>query len=352
MIFLTGFPGFLGTRLVRLLAEKHPHAEFRLLVQTKFMRTAERTLQAHGLTDRADLVPADITRPDLMLSEPRRAEMTAGVTRAFHLAAVYDLTIGRDVAWRVNVSGTRHVLDFLEDCPKLEHFGYVSTAYVSGKRTGRILEGELWHAAGFKNFYEETKYEAEVLVQERMDRIPTTIFRPGIVVGDSRTGATDKFDGPYFILKVLRYLPSYTLMTRLGAGDKPVNLVPVDYVTKAMAYLAEPEHAGKVFHLTDPNALTTQEIMELFMKELGMEALFVPVPVPAARLLMQTPAGSLLGLSPQFVDYFDFPAYYDSRNAQEALAGSGIRCPHLKTYAPRMVSYMRLHEGTRSAAMY
>ncbi len=353
MIFLTGFPGFLGTRLVRRLAEQHPEEKFRLLVQPKFAQKAQAALGELGLTDRAELLPGDITRPGLGLDAEQRARLTRETTRAFHLAAVYDLAVPREVAWRVNVEGTRHVLDLLEACERLGVLSYVSTAYVSGRRTGAIREGELRHDAGFKNHYEETKYHAEVLVQERRERIPTVIFRPAIVVGDSETGATDKFDGPYVILNVLRRLPPLTLMTQIGRGTRPVNLVPVDYVAAAMAHLSAPQHAGAVFHLTDPHPLTAQEIVSLFLDLLGKRALTLPVPPVLARTLAGTPAGSLLGLTPQLVDYFDFPAYYDARRAERALQGSGIACPPLPSYAPQMVAFLEQHEeDVRAGAMY
>ena len=354
MIFLTGFPGFLGTRLVRALADQHPDADFALLVQPKFEVKAQRTLGALGLTDRAALIPGDITAPNLGLRGDLLSMLKEHVTKAFHLAAVYDLSVPRPVGWRVNVDGTRHVMDFLSQCAQLEAFGYVSTAYVSGKRTGMIYEDELVHAAGFKNHYEETKYHAELLVQERMGDVPTVIFRPGIVVGDSQTGVTDKFDGPYYILQALRKLPRITLMTKVGSGQHPVNLVPVDFVIEAMTHLMEePEARGSVFHLTDPHPLTTQEIMELFTDLLGMRAAFVPIPQPLARALMQTGVGRYLGIAPELIDYFDWPARYDNTNTQRLLDGTGIDCPPLNAYAHRMVDFLRKHDrDVRSEAMY
>lgn len=352
MIFLTGFPGFLGTRLVDALSEKHPDAAFGLLVQPKFTTAAQRTLDELGLTDRAVLLPGDITVPNLDLGD-RAAALAGEITHAYHLAAVYDLAVPREIGWKINVEGTRHVLDFLAQAPDLQFFGYVSTAYVSGKRTGRIREDELVHATGFKNHYEETKYHAEVLVQDRMDTLPTAIFRPAIVVGDSETGETAKFDGPYFILKALRKLPSVTLMTRIGSGTRTVNLVPVDFVIDAMTYLSEPQHTGTVYHLTDPNPPTTQEIMDTFTRLMDMKVAYVPIPPAVARTLMGTGAGHYLGIAPELIDYFDHPARYDSTNTQEALDGSGIECPSFFSYAPTMVEYLKSQiEQVRSEAMY
>ena len=352
MIFLTGIPGFLGTRLLRALARAHPDADFGLLVQPKFETTTRQVLDTHGLTDRATVLPGDITAPDLGLGAQYDA-VAERITMACHLAAVYDLSVPRNVGWRVNVEGTRHVLDLLAQSPHLARFGYVSTAYVSGRRTGTLYEDELVHNAGFKNFYEETKYHAEVLVQDRMDEIPTMIFRPGIVVGDSETGETDKFDGPYFVLRALRRLPRYTLMTRIGAGTEPVNLVPVDFVIAALTHLlGQDAHTGTVFHLTDPAPLTTQAILELFSRLLGKRVAYVSVPPGVARALMSTGVGRVLGIAPELVDYFDHPSRYDNANTQAALAGTGITCPSLPEYAPKMVEYMQRHDDVRSTAMY
>jgi len=352
MIFLTGVPGFLGTRLLLSLADQFPESSFGLLVQPKFETTAQQVLDDLDLSERASLFPGDITEPDLGLGD-RYDEVAEQITMAVHLAAVYDLSIPRDVGWRINVEGTRHVLDLLSQCPNLERFGYVSTAYVSGRRTGTLYEDELVHDAGFKNFYEETKYHAEVLVQDRMDEIPTMIFRPAIVVGDSETGETDKFDGPYFVLHALQQLPRYTLMTRIGSGTEPVNLVPVDFAIAAMTtLLGDDANRDTVFHLTDPQPLTTQAILELFSDLLDKKVAYVPIPPSVARTLMGTGVGRYLGIAPELIDYFDHPSRYDSSHTQAALDGTGITCPSLPDYAPKMVDYMRRHRDVRSEAMY
>jgi nucleoside-diphosphate-sugar epimerase len=351
MTFLTGIPGFLGTRLLRALAEENPEQSFLLLVQPKFEERTRTLLGTLDLADRAEVLPGDITEPDLALGD-RYDDVADQITKAAHLAAVYDLSIPREVGWQVNVEGTRHVLDLLAQSPNLERFGYVSTAYVSGKRTGTLYEDELVHDAGFKNFYEETKYHAEVLVQDRMDTIPTLIFRPSVVVGDSETGETDKFDGPYVVLNALRKLPKYTLMTRVGSGTEPVNLVPVDFAIDAMVHLMTTDgHEGTVFHLTDPEPLTTQAIMDLFADLLGMTVAYVPVPPGVARGLMNTGMGRVLGIAPELIDYFDHPSHYDASNTRAALDGTGIECPSLPDYAPTMVEYARRHDR-RSSAMY
>ena len=162
-----------------------------------------------SLAGRIRLVEGDITAADLGLGAA--AALQADVVEAWHLAAVYDLSVRRDVATRVNVLGTRNVLGFARDCPRLHRLHYVSTCYVSGRFPGLFGEDDLVKGQAFNNFYEETKYLAEVEVQLFMKGgLPATIYRPGIVVGgDGVTGATQKYDGPYYFVRwMLRNPPA------------------------------------------------------------------------------------------------------------------------------------------------
>src|SRR5205823_4708900 len=150
-----------------------------------------------------EVVGGDIAERRLGLDVATWERLTAEVTRVYHLAAIYDLAVPVDVAQRVNVDGTGNVLELCLAAPNLERLAYVSTAYVAGRRTGVVYEHELVMGQGFKNHYESTKFQAEVWVRARLREIPTTIYRPAIVVGDSRTGETEKFDGPYYILRTI-----------------------------------------------------------------------------------------------------------------------------------------------------
>ena len=147
---------------------------------------------------------------------PTTTGLRADARRVFHLAAIYDLAVPLEIAQRVNVDGTGNVLDFCARAEGLERLAYVSPAYVAGMRTGVVYEHELVMGQAFKNHYESTKFQAEVWVRELLDRVPTTILRPAIVVGDSRTGETEKFDGPYYILRALAALAAD------GPGDAAV----------------------------------------------------------------------------------------------------------------------------------
>src|SRR5262245_16907282 len=203
IVLFTGFPGFIGMRLLPRLMELAPGARFRCLVQSRFLDAAREGIaqiesahpQARG---RIDVVTGDITVPGLGLAADEARALRGGLTAAHHLAAVYDLAVTRELGLKVNLDGTRNVLRFLSECPRLERLHYVSTCYVSGTATGIFRETDLDMGQSFKNHYEETKFLAEVEVARA--GLPVTIYRPSIVVGDSRTGETGKFDGPYFTL--------------------------------------------------------------------------------------------------------------------------------------------------------
>ena len=196
--FLTGFPGFIAGRLVERLARAG--ARFHLLVQPALVaRAHEELARVAGVTGAPPgnfrVMEGDITREGLGLSAGDAAAARAEATAVFHLAAVYDLAVARAAALKVNVEGTRHVNRFALSLPSLRRYHYVSTCYVAGRRTGLIREDELRHEAGFRNFYEETKYLAELEVEALKAELPVTILRPSVVCGDSRTGETAKYDG-------------------------------------------------------------------------------------------------------------------------------------------------------------
>jgi thioester reductase-like protein len=179
-VFMTGFPGFLGSALLpRILRRTDSDAV--CLVQPRFAAAATDRLgrleaEDPSVAGRIRLVSGDITRPGLGLDDDG---VLAGVTELWHLAAVYDLAVSRDLGLRVNTEGTRYVLDAAERCPRLERFHYFSTCYVSGRRAGAFGEDDLEPAGPFNNFYEETKHYAEVEVRRRMaGGLPATIYRP------------------------------------------------------------------------------------------------------------------------------------------------------------------------------
>jgi thioester reductase-like protein len=350
----TGFPGFLSARLLAQLALEAPDAPRTLLVQPHLLDTAKARLaqlaqRTPALLQHTEILAGDITDPRLGLDAPTYERLVASTQVVWHLAAIYDLAVESSIAYKVNVTGTTHVLDLCEQCPSLKRLNYVSTCYVSGDRTGLILEDELEQEQGYKNHYEETKHWAEVEVQRRAEIIPTTIFRPGIVVGDSKTGETDKYDGPYYVFKLLDRLPAWLPLPNIGSGAALVNLVPVDFATAAMATLgSSPDTAGQTFQIADPNPMRSRDILAKALEYYGRSPARGVVPSSIVERAMRAPAlEAALGVPRESVMYFNHDARYDTSNTVRALRHTPIRCPHLSTYLHVLLDYMALHPDKR-----
>jgi thioester reductase-like protein len=356
-ILFTGFPGFIGARLLPRLLTLRRDTVFHCLVQDRFVelaRTQIRDIEKKHkeLKGRLEIAVGDITTPGLGIEPARAQKLRKDLVGAYHLAAVYDLAVSPEVGTRINVDGTKNVLDFLAGAKRFEKLDYVSTAYVSGDAKGIYRETDLDVGQGFKNHYEETKFLAEVEVVK--SGLPAAIYRPGIVVGDSRTGETAKFDGPYFVLSAMDKLPSPGMFIRIGSGGFPVNVVPVDYVIEALARLsASPVSRGRTYNLTDPNPPTSLELAQLFASILGKSFAFVPMPMALARALLSAPPlKAWLSIPIESLDYFDNPCRYDAAQATHDLAAFDIACPRFPDYAEKLVAFYQEKRGeVRRTAM-
>jgi thioester reductase-like protein len=357
-IFFTGFPGFLGSELLPRVLRRAPDAEAICLVQSKFAplarERAEQIASRHPEVEgRIRIVEGDITTPWLGVE----AQALHGeVTEIYHLAAIYDLSVAREPAMRVNVDGTRNVLDFAERCGSLQRVQYVSTCYVSGRYDGVFREGDLQKGQQFNNFYEETKFLAEVEVQERMRAgMPSTIYRPSVVVGDSRTGATQKYDGPYYVIQWLLRQPRVAVMPVIGrTREHRLNVVPSDYVVDAITHLSgREEAAGQVYQLADPNPLDNHQMLEVLARATGRTLIRLPLPLGLAKLAIDRVPGvyPVLRIPSSAIDYFVHPARYDTSRAERDLSGTGIEVPSFRDYAERLVEFVRQHPAIPAAGL-
>jgi nucleoside-diphosphate-sugar epimerase len=346
--FLTGFPGFIAGRLVRRLAADG--ARFLLLVQPAFAERARAELEeiageSGARAGRFRLLEGDITRERLGMSPEDFETARRGATAIFHLAAIYDLAVERGPATRVNVEGTRNVCAFARAVKSLRRFHHVSTCYVAGLRTGLIREDELRHEAGFRNFYEETKYLAEIEVDSLKSELPVTIHRPAVVCGDSRTGETAKYDGVYYLLNYLRMRPRLLSLANIGNRDVRLNVVPVDFVVEAMAALARDERAvGATVQLADPAPLTTYELFETIAQALAQRGSFVTVPpLLVQKSLALAVSEKLTGLPRAGVPYFFIRQTYDTARARALLEPHNLRCPPFPTYVNALIDFVERH---------
>jgi thioester reductase-like protein len=347
-VFVTGFPGFIAGRLVEKLASEG--ARMLLLVQPALLDRAKEEVGEFRLSGRytADqfvILPGDITQPALGLS-PDDLELAQNeTTTIFHLAALYDLAVKRRLAMKVNLEGTQNVNNFALFLPKLRRYHYISTCYVAGKRKGVIREDELVHTAGFRNYYEQSKYLAEIEVAAMMQRIPVTIHRPAVVVGDTRTGETAKYDGIYYLLQYLRRAPHLLSIPNIGNKRVSLNLVPVDFVVDAMAALANDDEAiGKTVQLADPAPLTTEQLFNALAVALGGQRSWFTTPMNLVYYSLRSPLGPpITGLPRVAVPYFFLEQTYDTALSHPLLEKHQIRCPWFPSYVDRMVEFVRNH---------
>ena len=354
--FVTGATGFIGRNLVRRLLRRE--GTVYALVRAGSRGRLEELRTSFG-PDGARVVPisGDLAQPGLGVSEEDLLELRGKVDHFFHLAAIYDMTAGTEAQEVANVEGTRHAVE-LAGSIEAGCFNHVSSIAVAGMYRGEWREDMFEEAEGLDTHpYFRTKHESERVVREESRR-PWRVYRPGIVVGDSRTGEIDKVDGPYYGFKLLqqmrRVLPSW--LPTLGVEGGEINIVPVDYVADAIDYIAhKPGLDGQTFSLTDPNPKTAGEMINLFARaaDAPQAALRLEANVtdPATSLVRTglrffPPAKRVaklgldqLGIPSGVLSYFSYPTHFDSSNAEKALEGSGISVPPLESYADRIWDY-------------
>lgn len=339
-IFVTGYPGFIGKRLVRHLASAAPDSRIVLLVQPRFVKEATQYAAKLGPAS-IDILSGDIVDIHLGLSGPEYERLCDEVTHIFHLAAISYLGMPRETAHQVNVHGTRHVIELARDAKNLERLVHFSTTYVSGDRVGVIAEDELDCGQAFRNPYEETKFLAEKLMQRAMEDLPITIVRPSTVVGDSKTGEIERFEGPYYLAMVLVLSPLVLPLPLPGNGVAPLNVVPVDFVVEATWSLSRNARAiGKTVHLVDPNPMSARRVYELIAARSNKKLPSINFSARAADLLLRIPGLERL-VRPQraAINYVNHLALYNCHTALELLDGTGVRCPPLGSYLDTLVDY-------------
>jgi thioester reductase-like protein len=345
----TGFPGFIAQQIMNELIEQRKVKQMYALVLPSQMDLAKKIAESMMVADSnltINLIEGDITKPNLNLNLAEVEKVQQEVNTVWHLAAIYDLAVPKEAAIRVNVQGTAMVNAFVKSLPHIRKYIYFSTAYVAGKREGLLKEDELIRPVAFKNFYEETKYDAEVLVEELKTDVPITIIRPGIVRGHSKTGATIKFDGPYFFINMIDRLKFLPFIPFVGKSNAYINVVPIDYVVQSVVYLSDKEAAnGKTIHLTDPAPHPVEEVYRHMVIQVTGKQPKGRFPLALAKVGLSSKfLRKTLGVEKETLDYLTWSAQFDTTVASELLNDSEITCTDFIDSLPSMLSFYNLHK--------
>ncbi len=322
------------------------------------VRRTLRTLfgSGHRYARRVVAVRGDITQPGLGL-KGRRDALAEEVCEIVHGAASVSFELGLEEARAINVEGTRRVLAFAERCAargSLRRLSHISTAYVAGEHGGCFSEDDLDVGQRFRNAYEQSKFEGESLVSRSRGRLPITVLRPSIVVGERESGWTASFNVLYWPLRAFARGAYLALPARRSA---PVDVVPVDYVADAIFHLSQVREAeGATFHLTaGTHASSVGELVELASAFFGRPAPRLLDPSVYRRvvhpLLVRSSRDEhyrrALQRSEVFFPYFATRVRYDDRRSRVALRGTGIEAPPLRTYFERLVEFALAAEWGR-----
>jgi long-chain acyl-CoA synthetase len=362
-VLLTGATGFVGMELLARYLEqtdRHVLALGRGAHRREAAARTKRTLEClfgsgHPYGGRVTPVAGDITRDGLGLGDGLDG-LAERVGEIVHGAASVSFGLEMKEARAINVQGTRRMLDLAERCQArggLRRFSYVSTAFVAGEHAGRFGEDDLDVGQSFRNAYEQSKFEAESMVARARGRLPITVMRPSIVVGERSTGWTASFNVLYWPLRAFERGTYRALPARREA---PVDVVPVDYVADAIFALSQaPEAEGCTYHLTaGEEATTVGEIIDLTTERFRRPAPRLIPPAPYRRLLhpllrrvSNQRHRRALARSEVFFPYFEMELTFDDRRARRALGQAGIEPTPLRRYFDRLVDFALAAEWGR-----
>ncbi|MBA4261252.1 MAG: short chain dehydrogenase [Comamonadaceae bacterium] len=358
--FVTGATGFIGKRLVKKLLERKGSVVHFLIRRESDGKVAG--LREHWGVSAARAVPVfgDLKAKKLGVSAEATKALKGQIDHFYHLAAVYDLEADEESQIAVNIEGTRHTVEFAKAIAA-GHFHHVSSIAAAGLYEGVFREDMFAEAENIDHPYFMTKHESEKIVRTEC-KLPWSVYRPALVVGDSRTGEMDKIDGPYYFFKLIQrmrqILPPW--MPSIGLEGGRINIVPVDFVVNALDHISHHRRAsGQCFHLVDPMGYRVGDVLDILSKAAHAPKMnlfinaalmgFIPKSVKKGlmalapvrrvyRAVMQD-----LGLPEDMMSFVNYPTRFDCRETQAALKGSGIECPNLKDYAWRLWDYWERH---------
>ncbi len=358
--FVTGATGFIGKRLVKKLLERKGAVVHFLIRKESADKVAD--LRSYWGVSATRAVPmfGDLTAKKLGVAAEDVKKLKGQVDHFYHLAAVYDLSADEETQVAVNIEGTRNTVD-LAKAIDAGHFHHASSIAAAGLYEGVFREDMFEEAEGLDHPYFQTKHESEKIVRQDC-KVPWTVYRPAMVVGDSTTGEMDKIDGPYYFFKLIQrlrqLLPPW--MPTVGLEGGRVNIVPVDFVVNALNVIShQKDITKKCYHLVDPVGYRVGDVLDIFSRAAHAPRMnlfvnaallgFIPKSVKKS-LMALAPVRRVrnavmkdLGLPEDMLTFVNYPTRFDCRETLAALKGSGVNCPNLKDYAWRLWDYWERH---------
>lgn len=374
-IFLTGGTGFLGSALLPALLDAGYIVK--ALVRKKMGATSQQRLERFLITVRdnewyssvknnVEAIEGDVTKPNLGVNSAVTKRLEDKIDIFFHCAAVlkFDDSKRKELE-KTNISGTKNALEFAHAL-SVKEFHFTSTAYIAGKRTGIVTEGELDRGQEFNNVYEETKFRTEKLIAS--DSIKSTIYRPSVIMGNSKNGKAYSFDGIYGLAKTLdrwvkifkkipgsrsgkinlggiHYDENGILITPTlvpGRKEKTINVVPVDYVANAIVAILskQKESQGKVYHIVNHKSPTVGDIQDVVCKNVGMQGRLGEADALAKEPMTKWDRYFMRQLK-RYASYFqgEEPTF-DDKNTKNILQETSIACPPVdRTLLNKFIEY-------------
>jgi NAD(P)-dependent dehydrogenase (short-subunit alcohol dehydrogenase family) len=354
--FVTGATGFIGRHLVEELL-RNRDGDIHVLVRAGSQDRLDKLIaERFDGSDRIKPVAGDLTEPKLGVADDWIAANKGSVDHFFHLAAVYDMTADDQSNERMNVQGTRNAVD-LANALEAGVLHHTSSVAAAGLYKGLFREDMFDEGQKLPSAYHRTKFESEKIARES-STIPWRVYRPSVVVGHSQTGEMDKIDGPYYFFKAIQklrhWLPEWVPLVGPELGY--TNIVPVDFVAKAMDHIAhQPDLNGQAFHLTSPKSQRSGAVLNAFARaahapQMGLRVdkrLLDALPKGTISMLMKLPPlkdvrRTILadfGIPEEVVEHVGFTAQFDTRDTERALAGTDITVPDLDSYAETLWDY-------------
>jgi thioester reductase-like protein len=354
-VLITGYPSWLARTVCAEVLRTDEFASVQALLRPSEAGAAQAALDELPETHRPRVALAfgDAAAIDFGLSGAEYKALARKVTRIHHCAQVTHPSADRKAAARINVGAAHEAIEFATSCSALECLVFYSTAHVAGDRTGVVREDDLKAGQSFRNVVEETKAHAEKLVRAAMSHVPVAVVRPSTVVGDSRTGEVDRFDGPSLLILLVVTSPPDFALPLPGRGDERLNLVPIDWVVRASVAIGrDPRAIGRIFHLVDPRPPTARQFFELVARAGGRPGPRGSIPANLAKALLRAPGLERIANGPRgLLDELTTSVVYDARNADELLSSLRVGdCPPLETYVDKLVEYVQEHVRKRRTA--